>query len=85
MLAARLEGLEQAEVSIEASRLSEEELMTLMRVVNDLRLVMGTRLSVTEESEPQGFEDEAERSQFVLYQFLGWLMSDIVDALAGSG
>ena len=84
LLAARLGSLDKAAVSIDAPRLSEEDLLTLMRVVNDLRLVLGTRLSVTEESEASSFQDEGDRSQFVLYQFLGWFISDIVDALAAA-
>jgi len=84
LLAARLESLDKAAASIDAPRLSEEDLLTLMRVVNDLRLVLGTRLSVTEESEASSFQDEGDRSQFVLYQFLGWFISDIVDALAAA-
>ena len=82
LLGSRLESLDKAAVSIDAPRLNEEDLLTLMRVVNDLRLVLGTRLGVTEESEASSFQDEGDRSQFALYQFLGWFISDIVDALA---
>lgn len=81
LLAERLKSLDEAEAGLVASRLSQDALMALMRVVNDLRLVYGTRLNVTEESEHGDFEDDRERVTFDLYVWLGWLIQNIVDAL----
>jgi Domain of unknown function (DUF2017) len=83
LLAERLKGLDEAEVALSAPRLSEDSLMALMRVVNDLRLVYGTRLDVTEESTYESFKDDRERMTFDLYLWLGWLIENIVGALAG--
>jgi hypothetical protein len=85
LLAGRLQGLDEAEAALDAPRLSEEALMALMGAVNDLRLVYGTRLNVTEESSRDGFIDERERATFDLYLWLGWLIEHMVEALADTG
>ena len=85
LLAERLAGLDEAEAALGAPRLSEDALMALMRVVNDLRLVYGTRLDVTEESESDHFATEAERDTFDLYVWLGWLIGHMVEALGSAG
>jgi hypothetical protein len=82
LLAERLQSLDEAETALSATRLSEDRLMALVRVVNDLRLVYGTRLNVTEESSRDGFTDEQERATFDLYLWLGWLIEHMVGALA---
>ncbi len=56
--------------------------MALMRVVNDLRLVYGTRLDVTEEMSRNDLADEEDRATFDVYLWLGWLVQDTVEALA---
>jgi hypothetical protein len=58
--------------------LDEDEAQDWLRTLNDLRLVMGTRLGVTEEPEDLDAPD-AERT--VLYDWLTWLQSTLVDAL----
>lgn len=84
LLAERLQSLDEADAALSATRLSEDSLMALVRVVNDLRLVYGTRLNVTEESSRDGFTDDRERATFDLYLWLGWLIEHMVEAL-GNG
>ena len=81
LLAERLKSLDEADAALVAPRLSQDALMALTRVVNDLRLVYGTRLNVTEESEHEDFDDDHERVTFDLYVWLGWLIQNMVDAL----
>jgi hypothetical protein len=53
-----------------------------MTAVNDMRLVIGTRIDVQEESTPSDFSDDPEREMsFQLYVFLTWLLEAIVEAL----
>ncbi len=52
----RLASIEAMEATLEAGSLSEEELVAWLGTMNDLRLVLGVRLAVTEESEPEDFE-----------------------------
>ena len=65
-------------------RLSAEELDAWLRALNDLRLVLGTRLDVTEEkyvteldpAHPQAYE-------LSVYGYLSWLQEQLVAAAAG--
>ena len=61
--------------------LAEDELMAWMTVVNDLRLVLGTRLDVCEDTE-EFSPDDPNADAFEIYGFLGHVLSEIVDGLA---
>jgi hypothetical protein len=65
-----------------ADRLSEDELLAWMTAINDMRLVIGTRIDVREESDPEDFADDPEReASFQLYAYLTWMLEMIVEAL----
>jgi hypothetical protein len=81
LLARRLGALDVVETTIESTRLTEEELTAWMAAVNDLRLVLGTRLDVSEDDEPVDPSDP-EAPLHGAYHWLGWLLSEVVDALA---
>lgn len=67
--------------TLDRDRLTEEELVAWMQVVNDLRLVIGTRLDIGEDDEgPE--PDDPDAPLFALYRYLTWLLGHIVDALA---
>lgn len=70
--------------TVEADHLSEEELVAWMGAVNDLRLVLGTRLDVSEDEGPLLDEDDPDAPLAALYGYLGFLLENIVDALAES-
>lgn len=79
----RLSALEVMEATIDADRLGEEELSAWLGALNDLRLVLGSRLGVTEETVEEGVPDDHPLApQWALYGYLGWLVAQIVDALA---
>lgn len=60
-----------------------ETLASWMRSLNDLRLVLGTRLDVGEDDDPADLgHDQPEAPAWSLYHYLGMLVSFIVDALA---
>jgi hypothetical protein len=84
LLGGRLDAIDVVERTAEATSLTEEELLAWLRVANDLRLVLGTRLNVTEESRDRDFPNEPESSMFDLYGFLGALVSEIVEAVGES-
>ena len=52
----------------------------MMRAVNDLRLVLGTRLDVSEESEPPP-DDHPDAETWAVYQHLSHLLAQLLDAL----
>ncbi len=63
--------------TIDAADLSEEELTAWLGSLNDFRLVLGTRLGVTEDEVATGTPDHA------LYHYLTFLEESMVQALAG--
>ena len=67
--------------TVDRERLTEEELLAWMGSVNDLRLVLGTRLDVSEDLEDIDPEDP-DAGLFALYGYLGWLLEHLVDAVA---
>jgi len=68
--------------TLDATRLTEEQLTAWMGAVNDLRLVLGTRLDVSEDTELGEDPDDPDAALLALYAYLGYLLEQIVDALA---
>jgi hypothetical protein len=68
--------------TLEEDRLDEEQLLAWMGAVNDIRLVIGTRLDVSEETDPQPEPDDPDGPLLLLYGYLGYLLETIVQALA---
>ena len=80
----RQAALDIVEETIDAERLDEEQLTAWMGAINDLRLVLGTRLDVSEEMDIEDLaDDDPLTPAFALYGYLGWLQEQIVAALAG--
>jgi hypothetical protein len=67
----------------ERTELNEEEVTGWVQAVNSLRLVLGTRLDVTEDddAEPPGDDDPQARAKLV-YHYLGVVLERAVDGLA---
>jgi hypothetical protein len=84
LLAGRLAAADVMEATIDAERLDEEQLTAWLSAVNDLRLVLGSRLEVTEELYDEGLPDgDAREPAFAVYLYLGALEEQAVEALAG--
>jgi hypothetical protein len=78
----RLSSIDAMEGSIDADRLTEELLLSWLAVLNDLRLVLGTRLDLTEETTEDDFEpDDPRAAVYALYGYLTWLVDAIVRVL----
>ena len=78
----RLDAVSVMEGSIDATDLSEEEMTAWLGAINDLRLVLGTRLDVTEELYEHGFsKDDPQSPAFAVFVYLGWLEEQIVEAM----
>jgi hypothetical protein len=60
--------------------LTPDEAQAWLGVLNDTRLVLGTRLGVTEEERELDPADP-DAGPYALYQWLTWLQGDLVDAL----
>jgi hypothetical protein len=80
----RMKAIETMARTIDSTHLGEEEVLAWLGAINDLRLVLGVRLAVTEESEPGDFEgDEETEGTYAVYAYLSFLEEDIVEALSG--
>lgn len=85
LMAGRLSSIAVMEETIDAERLDEAQVVAWMGAINDLRLVLGTRLDVSEEMEVEDIApDDARYGLWHLYLWLGWLQENVVEALAGS-
>lgn len=70
-------ALDTLERTAGADDLSEDETVAWMNALNQLRLVLGTRLDVTEDDDPRAADPEHQ-----LYYYLGYLQEHVVRALA---
>ncbi len=78
-----LSALATLEESADAERLDEAQLLAWMRAINHVRLVLGTRLGVTEEGDERPIDGSDPRAPaFAIYDFLTWLQGEIVEALS---
>ena len=84
LLASHLGALAVLEETAAATRLDEEQLLAWMRALSHVRLVVGTRLEVTEEGDerPVG-RDDPRTPAFALYDYLTYLQGEIIQALSG--
>jgi len=81
----RLENLRRLAETAGRDRLDAEELDRWLAALNDLRLVLGTRLEVTEDQFADGFDPSAPHAyELAVYAFLTWLQEAAIDA-ASSG
>ncbi len=63
-------------------RLDAEQAAAWLRTTNDLRLALGTRLEITEDSEPPEDLGSDEGQQLAVYYWLTAVQGSLVDALA---
>ena len=80
----RLAAVDSMEATLDAERLSEEELLGWVSTLNDARLVLGTKLDVTEDLDIGSIApDDPEAPRYALYAYLTWLEEEAVEALRG--
>lgn len=77
-----LAALDTVGTTLDAKRLSEEQMVSWMQAVNDVRIVIGTRLEVTEETQLSDFIGDTERSLFATYAYFGEMLYEIVRAIS---
>lgn len=66
-----------------ASEVDEEALHIWAQALNDLRLYLGTRLDVTEDTDIDDYdEDDPDHGLYVLYGWLSYVQDAVVDALS---
>jgi hypothetical protein len=80
LAAGRLAALQTVERTLEAKTLDDPEVEAWTGVLNDLRLVHGERLAITEELDLARLARRDER--YAVYAWLTWLQATMVDELA---
>jgi hypothetical protein len=83
LLASRRAALDVLEATADRTRLEEAELLSWMTALNQLRLVLGTRLDVQEDADPQPDPDDPSAPLAAVYTWLGLLLESVIDALEG--
>lgn len=81
LLERRLAALATVEATVEAAMLDDGEVTAWMSALNDLRLVLGTRLDLSEDDEPVE-EDDPRAPAMAVYSYLSLLVDECVTALA---
>jgi Domain of unknown function (DUF2017) len=81
LLESRLSAIETVESTLEGGDLDKDQLTAWMTTLNSLRLVLGTRLDVDEEL-PLLDHDDPDAPAYAVYEYLGGLLAQVVDALA---
>ncbi len=79
LLESHLSSLETLRQYAHATHLDEETTAAWMAALNDLRLVLGTVLGVTDED--VGIPDDAPETEAVIYQYLTMLQAELIDVM----
>jgi hypothetical protein len=83
LLDGRLAALEVVAETLDRDRLSAEEADTWLRALNDLRLVLGTRLDVQEDTFATELRSDDPRAPaLAVYAYLSWIQEQLVEALS---
>ena len=84
LIDARLSAIDTMQATVGAAVLSDDELRAWMTTVNQLRLVLGTRLEISEddpdELDEPGDPDDPEFQQRLIYHWLTGVLALIIDA-----
>jgi hypothetical protein len=85
LLASHQASLDVLEATADATALDEAQLSAWMGALNDLRLVLGTRLDVSEDMDEEPFApDDPRASAFAVYRYLSELQWMVVEALSAA-
>jgi hypothetical protein len=83
LLDGRRRALRVVEETLDQDRLSGEQAQAWLTALNDLRLVLGTRLDVRDETLLADLRPDNPRApELAVYAYLSWLQEQLVEALA---
>ena len=83
LLEGRRRALEVLAETARVERITGEQAQAWLTALNDLRLVLGTRLEVSDESLLEDLaEDDPRAPELALYAYLSWLQEQLVEALS---
>jgi Domain of unknown function (DUF2017) len=85
LLAGRREALDVLAETARSERLSSEQLDAWLRALTDLRLALGTRLGVTEDTYDEEIDPDHPRAyELSVFAYLSWLQEQAVEAASAS-
>jgi hypothetical protein len=85
LLEQHLSSLRVMEETVDADRLTEEQAVAWLSALNDLRLVLGTRLDVSEDTYGEEVDERDPRfPALAMYSYLGFLQEQLVQALSSA-
>ncbi len=82
LVAGRMGAVEVLEATVDHTEVDEEQLSAWMSVLNDLRLVLGTKLEITEDMGEEEMLASPHAHLFGLYHLLTMLEGEVIEALA---
>jgi Domain of unknown function (DUF2017) len=83
LVSGRAKALATMRDTLAQETLSSDEADAWLRTLNDLRLVLGTRLDVTEDTDFENIDPHEPRGRdLAVYAYLSWLQEQLVEALA---
>ena len=81
----RLDALRVLQTGVASERITQEEADVWCSALNDLRLVLGERLGVTQDLYEKGLDlDDPQVVELSIYGWLTWLQGTVIDALAAN-
>jgi hypothetical protein len=82
LLGGRLAALELVTQTLDQEWLSAEQADAWLRALNDLRLVLGTRLDVREDTFAEQLrQDDPRAPALAVYAYLSWMQEQLIEAL----
>lgn len=80
LLMARLDGIDRVEATLHDDELSIDDADAWLSTINQIRLVLGTRLDVSEDDDPVIDEDDPRAAAQVIYQVMSHVLEDLTGA-----
>jgi Domain of unknown function (DUF2017) len=82
LVSSRLAAIDKVEATLFDEQINDEQLTAWMAAINDVRLVLGTLLGVTEEMDHASLDDKDPNfGGFLLYDQLTFVLGEIIEVL----
>ena len=83
LVSSRLAAIDKVEATLYDEQINDQQLTAWMAAINDVRLVLGTLLGVTEEMDHASLDDKDPNfGGFLLYDQLTFVLGEIIEVLA---